>query len=138
VIRALALLSLALVGCGEGRRTFEEPTELGGRPIPAEVLNRGEFAYMRHCRGCHGQEGRGDGPYAASLSPRPSDLTRGEYRRLGATGGQLPSDEALSRVIREGIEGTPMGPQPLAPEDLEAVVHYVKTLAPAWRAPPAD
>src|SRR5690606_16186783 len=99
-----------------------------------EVLNRGEFVYMQRCRQCHGQSGRGDGPYAISLDPRPADLTRGEYPRLGATGGALPSDEAIARVIREGIEGTSMGPQHVEGEDLEAVVHYLKTLAPAWRA----
>jgi mono/diheme cytochrome c family protein len=30
----------------------------------------------RYCAACHGLQGRGDGPAAVALSPRPSDLTR--------------------------------------------------------------
>lgn len=132
----LALLAFALlpVGCGEGKRSFEEPVVLGGVEVAPEVLNRGEFAYIRYCRGCHGQNGRGDGPYASSLTPRPADLTRGEYPRLGATGGDLPSDEAFERVISEGIEGTAMTPLGMSDEDREAIVQYIKTFSPVWRA----
>ena len=32
--------------------------------------------YVRHCASCHGLAGRGDGPAAEALVPRPSDLTR--------------------------------------------------------------
>ncbi len=32
--------------------------------------------FQRNCASCHGIEGRGDGPAAAALDPRPSDLTR--------------------------------------------------------------
>jgi len=33
--------------------------------------------YQRYCASCHGLEGRGDGPAAASLTPAPTDLTAG-------------------------------------------------------------
>jgi mono/diheme cytochrome c family protein len=129
----LALAALLAAACGSGERSFEAPVVLGGTEVPPEVLNRGELVYMRHCRGCHGARGRGDGRYASSMSPRPADLTAGEYPRLGATGGELPTDEALRRAIVEGLEGTGMTPQPIEGENLEAVVQYVKTLSPAWR-----
>lgn len=126
------LVLLACLGCGTGRRTFEEPVTLGGVEVAPGVLNDGEFVYMSRCRGCHGVAGRGDGPYAASLTPRPSDLTAGVYPRI-ADDGDLPDDDALRRVLREGIAGTAMGPQDLGPEQLEPVLQYVKTLAPrAW------
>ena len=130
---AVTSVSLALAACGPGRRSFEEPVELGGVSIEPEVLNRGELAYMRYCRGCHGQHGEGDGPYASSMTPRPADLTSGEYPRIGATGGTLPTDAQLREVVVNGIEGTPMGPQHVADDDLTPIVQYVKTLAPAWR-----
>jgi hypothetical protein len=38
-------------------------------------------------------------------------------------------------VISEGIEGSPMTAQGLSDEDTRAVVHYLKTLAPAWSEP---
>jgi mono/diheme cytochrome c family protein len=136
-VRVLAIVAsfALLIGCEGGERSFEEPVVLGGVEVAPEVLNRGEFAYVRYCRQCHGQTGHGDGPYAGSLTPRPADLTSGEYPRTGATGGELPSDEAIARVIREGIPGTAMGPQGVSASDLEALVQYVKTLAPVWRSP---
>jgi mono/diheme cytochrome c family protein len=126
----LAALALFALACS-GERTFEAPVELAGERVEPEVLNHGEFVYMRDCRGCHGQSGRGDGTYASSLAVRPADLTRGEYPRL-APGG-LPSDAVLERAIREGIAGTPMVPMGMSDADRRAVVHYVKTLAPIWR-----
>lgn len=132
-MRWAAAALLLLSACGSGKRSFEEPVELGGVEVAPGVLNRGEMAYMRHCRGCHGQYGRGDGPYASSMQPRPADLTAGEYPRLGATGGELPSDDAIRDAIVNGIDGTAMVPQRVSGEDLEAVIQYVKTLAPGWR-----
>jgi mono/diheme cytochrome c family protein len=35
--------------------------------------------YGLYCASCHGVGGRGDGPAAASLDPRPTDLTRLTY-----------------------------------------------------------
>lgn len=135
-MRRGALLGLALlaVACGPGRRSFEEPVTLGGVEIAPEVLTHGEIAYMRYCRGCHGQAGAGDGPYASSMTPRPADLTRGTYPRIGAT-DTLPTDAQIARVIREGVEGTAMGPVAMSDEDRRAIVQYVKTLAPRWREP---
>lgn len=36
----------------------------------------GEVSYRRYCASCHGIAGRGDGPVAAALDPRPTDLTK--------------------------------------------------------------
>lgn len=121
----LGLAALAL-GCGSGERSFEAPVTLNGREVAPEVLNVGEFVYMQRCRGCHGMHGEGDGPYASSMEPRPSDLTAGEYRVLE---GDPPTDEAFRELITEGIEGSPMGPQPVEGEQLEAVVQYLRWLA---------
>ena len=131
-MRLALVLALLLAGCGSGRRSFEEPVVLGGVEVAPEVLNHGEIVFMSRCRGCHGAEGRGDGPYAASMEPSPADLTSGRYPRAAPEGG-LPSDEALREILVVGIEGTPMGPQDLGDEEREAVLQYSKTLAPAWR-----
>ena len=43
----------------------------------------GAEIYQRYCASCHGADGRGDGPAAATLDPLPSDLTAIARRRAG-------------------------------------------------------
>jgi len=40
------------------------------------VAQDGGDTFLRYCAACHGPEGRGDGPLAASLTRPPSDLTQ--------------------------------------------------------------
>ena len=44
-------------------------------PYAAASIARGQELYRTHCASCHGVGGRGDGPAAAGLLPRPADLT---------------------------------------------------------------
>ena len=55
----------------------------------------GERLYRRYCASCHGVGGRGDGPAAEALSPRPPDLTA-----LTSTVPELMSEIDGSRAIR--------------------------------------
>jgi mono/diheme cytochrome c family protein len=41
-----------------------------------QPAQHGVDLYVHHCATCHGLAGRGDGPAAEALSPRPTDLTR--------------------------------------------------------------
>jgi mono/diheme cytochrome c family protein len=38
--------------------------------------NLGKNEFLQSCASCHGASGKGDGPVANSLSPRPADLTK--------------------------------------------------------------
>jgi len=49
----------------------------------------GRDLFQFYCSTCHGREGKGDGPVAASLTQRPADLTTISRRREG----RFPSDE---------------------------------------------
>jgi mono/diheme cytochrome c family protein len=60
-MRNLAALAAVLLAVGCSSRYIEEPS---GREV-----------YLRHCASCHGEQGTGDGPVAASLKRPPSDLT---------------------------------------------------------------
>lgn len=40
----------------------------------AEQVARGADLYRTHCAACHGTDGRGNGPTAASLDPAPANL----------------------------------------------------------------
>ena len=63
----LALATLIAASPEQADRAASAPATGGG---PGRIL------YLTHCQGCHGLEGRGDGPAAASLRTRPTDLTR--------------------------------------------------------------
>jgi len=47
----------------------------------------GRDTYRFYCASCHGLEGKGDGPIAAALRTRPSDLTRLAVRNAGTFPG---------------------------------------------------
>jgi mono/diheme cytochrome c family protein len=54
-------------------------------PVPAKLLaaslERGRALYAKECAGCHGAEGRGDGPDGLYFSTKPSDLTTAEVKK---------------------------------------------------------
>jgi mono/diheme cytochrome c family protein len=54
----------------------------------------GAILYERHCASCHGMEGRGDGPVAASLRTAPADLTQLAAR----SGGRFDESGAMSTI----------------------------------------
>lgn len=67
---------------------------------PAGNVEKGEGVYRTHCLNCHGAQGRGDGPVADSLTPRPADLTPEMV--------QKKPEKALLTIIRDGKSGTSM------------------------------
>lgn len=65
-------------------------------PAQSERLAKGRLSYRIHCASCHGESGRGDGPVAADLKVRPTDLTR-----LAASHeGRFPRED-----VYEAIDG---------------------------------
>lgn len=61
---------------------------------PTEVPRHGRELYLRYCAACHGVSGKGDGPAATALRPRPSNLTRLRERY----GGQYPIRDVMAAV----------------------------------------
>ena len=64
----------------------------------------GAQLYATYCASCHGPDGKGDGPVAQTLQPRPANHTDHVYM------GTL-SDEHLYQVISKG--GASVGKSPL-------------------------
>lgn len=126
----------ALAGCSfyETPR-FDAPLVLGGVEVPAAVLDRGARAYMTSCRPCHGHLGDGKGPQAVGMSPPPRDLRLGIVSFSSAPAGSVWRDEDVVRIVRAGLAGTGMRAWTDVPEeDLAAIVQFVKTLSPRFRA----
>jgi DMSO reductase family type II enzyme heme b subunit len=93
----------------------------------------GKAVYDKHCAGCHGLGGQGDGPAAELLDPRPRDFTAGKYK-MRTVQGPLASDEDLFRIVTQGMPGTSMPPWTILPErERRAVVAYIKSFAEAYQ-----
>lgn len=87
-----------------------------------ESIEKGKELYAVNCAACHGQEGRGDGPVAATLPVPPTDLTY-PVRAAG------PKPEDTFRVLTVGLEGSPMPAYNyLSEEDRWHLVSYIAYL----------
>lgn len=78
--------------------------------------------YTALCARCHGAEGKGDGPIAVNLVPRPRQFTNGKFFNW------LPEERA-HKAIRNGVPGTAMPPfdKMLSEEQIEELFQYVRT-----------
>ena len=101
--------------------------------VPRVVLaqgnpEQGKGLYAKHCGGCHGPSGKGDGPAAAVLNPKPTDMTNKAYM-AGL------KDQYLLDLIKKG--GAAVGKSPLIPAfgsklndgEIRDVIAYIKSLA---------
>ena len=79
---------------------------------------KGEKVFVRHCAGCHGSEGKGDGYLL--LGPEPANLTRPTTKKR--------SDAMLLQTIHEGKPNMPSWNTRLSKEDSRAVLAYIRTL----------
>ncbi len=94
----------------------------------------GKVVYLRHCAGCHGEQGDGKGPAAAMLIVKPRDFTSGIYKFGSTPNGSLPTDEDLYKVITRGLYRTSMPEWSLLSEkERVGVVQYLKTFSPRWQ-----
>jgi cytochrome c oxidase cbb3-type subunit 2 len=97
-------------------------------------VQTGKRVYDAHCVECHGRNGRGDGPSAALVVPRPLDFTSGKYKIRSTETGSLPTDDDLIASVSNGLPGSsmPAWGRLLKPDDIRAVVAYLKSLTPRF------
>jgi mono/diheme cytochrome c family protein len=134
--RLLRMLSLLIVGglvLPESSRPAED-----AEPTAADQL------YRRYCASCHGVDGRGGGPVAPALSPRPPDLTRQrssvpdlmrtiDGRRTVRAHG-TSAMPVWGEVFEESLIGTPHRRR-IALLQVQALAEYVQALQGDKRAP---
>lgn len=101
-------------------------TAQGGATNQAEEASN---IFQLRCAICHGESGKGDGPGAASLNPKPRDYTDKEWQAS-------VTDEELKKVIVEG--GAALGKSPIMPpnpdlgqkpEVLDAIIAKIRGFA---------
>ncbi len=91
-------------------------------PTP-KLLARGEALFKQNCTSCHGDAGRGDGPAAASLNPKPRNFTQPSDWKNGYHIADI------YHTISSGIQGSGMVAFDfILPADRMALVHYVRSL----------
>jgi mono/diheme cytochrome c family protein len=62
---------------------------------------QGKQLYEQYCASCHGADGKGDGPVASTLTPKPSDLTQIATHN----GGRFPFYDVMLMISGRGPEG---------------------------------
>jgi mono/diheme cytochrome c family protein len=133
---------VAFIKTFSARWTADKP----GEPIQIPAEPKLTLASMQHgkelfqkfeCWKCHGQEGRGDGPSAATLTDRndqpikPYNFYSGYRFKCGST------NRDLYRIFMTGLDGTPMPSfaDVVKSEDAWDLVHYLRTLQ-IWHKSP--
>ena len=123
---AVVLLTIHLAtsgvagGQGGGAKTAVKPV-----PSTPKSVAAGASLFRAHCRGCHGNDAKGNGPEAPP-GAKPADLTDGTW-------GHGSTDAEILEVIRSGV-----GPKfdmkgfrsRLTTEEIWSLVHYLRSIGP--------
>ena len=109
-----------------------EPIKVPQEPaLTVDSIKQGAALFQKlECWKCHGQEGRGDGPSAATLTDsndqpiHPYNFAAGARFKCGET------NQDLYRIFMTGLDGTPMPSfaDVVKPEEAWDLVHYLRTL----------
>lgn len=75
--------------------------------------------YVRLCGPCHGESGRGNGPAAVGLNPRPRDFTDPSFLAERA-------DKDLIAVIGDGKGAMPAFKAQLSRQQIAQLVAYIR------------
>ena len=105
------------------------PTSFQRNPAPLSVANvmRGQHLYTQHCAACHGADGRGEGPLAATLAHWPPTFAGALLaRRLD---GELYWRVRHGTHDARGAASMPGFAATLGPADTWAVLDYLKALS---------
>ena len=128
---ALAAAVLLMSGGADPRDAAAQPSAPWKAPAPEKAkrnplpnnrktIEQGEKGAKVNCVSCHGSKGKGDGPAAVALNPKPADWTSNRVQ-------DMPDGEIFWKIT------TGRGPMPpwrhLPENDRWAIVRYIRTLA---------
>lgn len=82
-----------------------------------DQLATGQSLYEAKCQICHGANGRGDGPAAAALNPKPRDFTNPAFWENNA-------DEKIKRTVKTGKGMMPAFS--LDDDEIKAITDYMR------------
>jgi mono/diheme cytochrome c family protein len=96
-------------------------------PVAANAasIEAGKVVYAKYCRGCHGPEGKGDGP-SIPKDVKPANLTDARWDH-GSTDGEIFTTIKMGvppKLDMDAYDGRIKDP------DIWNLVNYIKTLGP--------
>lgn len=120
LLLALAL-ALIVVGCSShgqtGNGASSAQAESNSAPtvtIAPEARKEAQQTFSTQCATCHGPQGRGDGPGAARLNPKPANFTDPNWQKS-------VTDDQIEKVIVYG--GAAVGKSPAMPANTDLQNH---------------
>ncbi len=111
----LAIVALAAVACDKGGSGSSGEkggtTDKGGSTTTTAAagkidMNAAREIFNSRCSACHGTDGKGDGPGAAALNPKPRNYTDKTWQ-------SSVTDEQIKKTILYG--GAAVGKSPIMP-----------------------
>ncbi|OQW34309.1 MAG: hypothetical protein A4E19_02285 [Nitrospira sp. SG-bin1] len=114
--KLVGIVFMGLVSLSEG--ALSSTAAAKGADSKSPHVAKGETVFIRHCAGCHGDKGKGDGYLL--LGPDPANFTRPATKKK--------SDAALLQTIHEGKPNMPSWKGRLSEEESRAVLAYIRTL----------
>lgn len=133
VLSLLVLAALAVVqGCsssdsastktaGSKSKAAKAKKEASASGISPAAVAEAKSIYSSRCATCHGATGRGDGPGASNLDPKPRDYSDAEWQKT-------VTDDEIEKVIVYGGAAVGKSPIMVANPDLNGKPEIVKAL----------
>lgn len=123
---AVALMTLAAgrLFSADAPEEWKAPPRAQKKPNPvpsdADSIAAGKKIYIGNCLACHGAGGKGDGPAAAALNPKPHDLSDPKIA--------AQSDGELFWKVTEGRKPMPAYEKLLSDTQRWQVINYLRDL----------
>jgi len=125
--------SLFILSCGENKQKNLTPAVPVAVVSPYEIdaspanVEKGKSIYLLNCSPCHGNGGKGDGPAAAALNPKPRNHTDSTYMNK-------LTNQHLFELLKNGgaSKGFPLMPSfgaTLKDDEIKQTIAFVRTLS---------
>jgi mono/diheme cytochrome c family protein len=110
----------------EGDPSGEYANLTNPMPLTVDVLEEGKATFIRECMVCHGDAGRGEGPYGNNLQPSPPDFS--DSSAYGTLDKPIYADSDYFWRISEGLpwSAMPAWKSQYSEEERWKVVHYIR------------
>lgn len=134
--------AVLLSACGGGQPAAESgggsapkldrpapPAEYAGKTNPKSgdgaAADAGKALFQTNCASCHGETGKGDGPAAASLNPKPQGLAE---TQAGLTDAYIYWRIAEGGTMDQFKSAMPAWKAVLSEEQIWQVITFIRTL----------